>query len=165
MLSAPPGPFATRELFADPFVILASPESRHVRPGPVSVEELVDLPLSANRTCRSTGEVLSLARERGVEPNVVHRSDDNGTIHAGGVRDAVALVPSLVADAGPQEGVVRIALGSEREARLTTGGWQRWRPSSLGAPPGSTPRLRAPPSGSACARRGVVWRQGNARRS
>jgi DNA-binding transcriptional LysR family regulator len=100
-LPAPDGPFRMRELFPDRFVVLAAADSEVGRRGrPVSLGELAELPLIAAHSCRCTGRLETQLRERGFEPNVVHRSDDNGTVHGLVAAGAgVAFVPRLVADA------------------------------------------------------------------
>jgi DNA-binding transcriptional LysR family regulator len=101
MLPVPPGGFAVAELFSDPFVAMVAPDSalgRRARR--VSLREIASLPLVAARTCRSTGQVEAQMRERGYEPNVVHRSDDNGTVLGLVAAGAgIALVPRMVAAA------------------------------------------------------------------
>jgi DNA-binding transcriptional LysR family regulator len=100
MLPAPDGPFRVTELFADRFVILAAPDSEAARRGrPVSLADLAELPLIAAHACRYTSGLETQLRERGFEPNVVHRSDDNGTVRGLVAAGAgVAFVPRLVAD-------------------------------------------------------------------
>ena len=70
------------------------------RGGRPSVRDIADLPLIGNRQCRSTAQVSAFFRTRGVEPRIVFRSDDNGTVQglvAAGV--GCALVPLLTVDA------------------------------------------------------------------
>src|SRR6266540_1100183 len=100
MLPVPEGPFATVELFADPFVVLAAADSALVqRDRRLSVRELAELPLLAANGCRYASHFEAHLRERGLEPNVVHRSDDNGTVLGLVAVDAgVALVPRMVAE-------------------------------------------------------------------
>jgi DNA-binding transcriptional LysR family regulator len=129
MLPAPDGPFQVRELFADRFIVLAAPDSEVAGRGrPLALSELAEPPLIAARACRSTGELETQLRERGFEPNIVHRSDDNGTVHglvAAG--EGVAFVPRLVADSANGELAVlevgehlpprRVALATRRDRR------------------------------------------------
>jgi DNA-binding transcriptional LysR family regulator len=129
MLPAPEGPFPVRELFADRFIVLAAAESELAgRGSPLSLSELAGLPLIAAHACRYTGQLEVQLRERGFEPNVVHRSDDNGTVHGLVAAGAgVAFVPRLVADSVNGELAVlevdehlpprRIALASRRDRR------------------------------------------------
>lgn len=100
MLPVPEGPFAVVELFSDPFVVLAAADSALARrDGRLSVRELAERPLIAAQCCRYTSHVEAQLRERGLEPNVVHRSDDNGTVLGLVAAGAgVALVPRMVAE-------------------------------------------------------------------
>ena len=64
-----------------------------------TLREILDLPLISYRTCRTTQRVEERLRLAGREPEVVFRSDDNGTVQAlvaAGV--GVALVPRLTVD-------------------------------------------------------------------
>jgi DNA-binding transcriptional LysR family regulator len=84
MAPVPEGPFAAIELFADPFVVLTATDFALARrDGRLPVRELAELPLIAAQCCRYTSHVAAQLRERGLEPNVVHRSDDNGTVSSG----------------------------------------------------------------------------------
>jgi DNA-binding transcriptional LysR family regulator len=105
MLPAPEGPFLVRELFAERFVVLAAPQSEVARRGrPLSIRQLAELPLIASHNCRTMAELGRQMRERGLEPSIVHRSDDNGTVQGLVAAGAgVALVPWLVADAANGE--------------------------------------------------------------
>jgi DNA-binding transcriptional LysR family regulator len=100
MLPAPKGPFVVQELFAESFVVLVGANSALARRGrPLSLRELSELPLIAAHDCRYTSQLETQLRERGFEPRVAHRSDDNGTVHGLVAAGAgVAFVPQLVAD-------------------------------------------------------------------
>jgi DNA-binding transcriptional LysR family regulator len=108
MLPAPGGPFAVTELFADPFVVVAAPGSALPRRGsPLSLCDLIDVPLIAAHACRYTGYAEGQMRERGFEPNVAYRTDDNGTLLGLVAAGAgVALVPRLVAESANGDVVV-----------------------------------------------------------
>ena len=57
------------------------------------------MPLIGNRQCRSVHQIENRFRDAGLEPRIVFRSDDNGTIQelvAAGV--GAALVPLLTVD-------------------------------------------------------------------
>jgi DNA-binding transcriptional LysR family regulator len=101
-LPAPEGPFAVRELFSDAFVALVPSDSALAGRGRgLSLKELAELPLIVANGCRYTSQLEAQMRERGFEPNVVHRSDDNGTVHGLVAAGAgVAFVPELVAHGG-----------------------------------------------------------------
>ncbi len=81
----------------------SSPPDRRSREaqGPPSLKEVAGLPLIGFRQCRSIHLVENRFRDAGLEPNIVFRSDDNGTIQglvAAGV--GAALVPLLAVDPG-----------------------------------------------------------------
>jgi DNA-binding transcriptional LysR family regulator len=129
MLPAPEGPFRVRELFSDRLIVLAPADSEVAGRGrPLALSELAELPLIASNACRYTGRVETQLRERGLEPNIVHRTDDNGTVHGLVAAGAgVAFVPRLVADSVNGELAVleigehvpprRIALASRSDRR------------------------------------------------
>ncbi len=100
MLPAPEGPFVVQELFADRFIVLAAAISDvAVRGRPIALPELAELPLIAAHACRYTSRFETLLRERGFEPNIVHRSDDNATVRGLVVAGVgVAFVPRLMAE-------------------------------------------------------------------
>jgi DNA-binding transcriptional LysR family regulator len=129
MLPVPEGPFVVRELFADRFVLLAAAGSEIARRGgPVSLPQLAELPLIAAHDCRHMSQLDLQMRERGFEPTIVHRSDDNGTVLGLVAAGAgVAFVPSLVAEGANGEVAVleleeqlpprRVALASRDDRR------------------------------------------------
>ncbi len=91
MLPYREGPFEVAEALLDPYVVLARPGS-----GIESIEDLNGKPLIAFRNCRSSALCEGALRARGIEPNVVFRSDDNGTVQgfvATGL--GVAVMPRL----------------------------------------------------------------------
>jgi molybdate transport repressor ModE-like protein len=94
------GPFEVRQLMRDPYVLVVPADSPLAeRNEPVSVRDVAQLPLIGFRQCRSLGQVESFFRSRGLELDVVFRSDDNGTMQ-GLVGAAVgsALAPRLTMD-------------------------------------------------------------------
>jgi DNA-binding transcriptional LysR family regulator len=100
MLPAGDGPFETLELMRDPYVVVLPADSPLAqRPKPPSLREVAAMPLIGNRQCRSVHQIENRFRDAGLEPRVVFRSDDNGTIQelvAAGV--GIALVPLLTVD-------------------------------------------------------------------
>jgi len=108
MLPLPSGPYALQHVFSDPFVLLVSAEFASARgDAPVSLAELASLPLITSQRCRSLGGIEAQLRERGLEPNIVHRSDDNGTVRGlAAVGAGVALLPYL--SAGGSDAAVRV---------------------------------------------------------
>jgi DNA-binding transcriptional LysR family regulator len=101
MLPVPEGPFAVLELFSDPFVVMVAHDGALAHgAGEISVRDLASVPVIVARTCRSTAELEAQMRERGLQLDIAHRSDDNGTVLglvATGA--AVALVPRMIARA------------------------------------------------------------------
>ena len=75
---APEGPFTTRPVLDDPFVLLApnTPEWRDRRC--ISVEEIATHPLVGNRNPSCCGQALLAFGD--IEPTFVFESDDNSTI-------------------------------------------------------------------------------------
>lgn len=119
-----PGPFEAVELMRDPYVLVVPTDSplagREKLP---SLREILDLPLISYRTCRTTQRVEDRLRMAGQEPQVVFRSDDNGTVQAlvaAGV--GVALVPRLTVDS-TDESVAVIDLGERVPPRLIGIAW------------------------------------------
>ena len=125
MRPIPAGPFATRDLFADPYVALA-PAGHELarRPRRVPLKELAGLPLITSRTCRYLPELEALIAARGAPPHITHRSDDNGTlvglVAAG---EGIALVPRLVADAAPAD-VVTLEIDEALPPRRIALAWR-----------------------------------------
>jgi DNA-binding transcriptional LysR family regulator len=119
----PEGPFEAVELFRDPFVLLVQAGSPlAVRGEPPTLREIGELPLIGYRQNRNTDERL---RVRGIEPNVIFRSDDNGTVHglvAAGM--GAAVIPSLSVDPH-HEGVLALPLGNRVTPRLVGLAWHK----------------------------------------
>jgi DNA-binding transcriptional LysR family regulator len=109
------GPFEMIDLLRDPYVLLVQAESplaaRGVAP---ALREIAELPLIGFRQCRSSAVLEGHFHDRGLRPEFVFRSDDNGIVQAmvsSGI--GVAVVPRLTVDpndptcvALPLEGVV-----------------------------------------------------------
>ena len=125
MLPVEEGPFATLELMSDPHVLVLpadSPLARRRRTP--TLREVAELPLIGFRQCRSLHQVETRFRDAGLEPRVVFRSDDNGTIQglvAAGM--GAALVPLLSVEPG-QEGVAVVGL-ADVPPRLIGIAWHR----------------------------------------
>jgi DNA-binding transcriptional LysR family regulator len=92
----------------DPYVlVLPSDSPLAERPRPPSLREVAAMPLIGNRQCRSVHQIEHRFRDAGLEPQIVFRSDDNGTIQelvAAGV--GAALVPLLTVDPAHDRTVV-----------------------------------------------------------
>jgi len=119
MLPVEEGPFEPVELMLDPHVLVVPADSDLARrPKPPSLREVAGMPLIGNRLCRSVHQVETRLRDAGVEPQIVFRSDDNGTIQglvAAGV--GVALVPLLTVDTG-DEGTAVLGLADVPPRRI-----------------------------------------------
>src|SRR5919204_692605 len=134
MLPLPPGPFAFVELMRDPYVLVVAEGSALAdRTRPPTPREIVDLPLIANRSCRSFEAGMQILRGAGREPRIVLRSDDNGTVQglaASGM--GVALVPRLTVDES-DERVAVVELGDRFPDRVIGIAWHRDRHRSRAA--------------------------------
>jgi DNA-binding transcriptional LysR family regulator len=77
------GPFASRPLLRDPYVLVVPRASRVARLGrPPTWREIAKLPLIGHRTARFLPRLEAQMRAQGVEPRFVYRSDINATIQA-----------------------------------------------------------------------------------
>jgi molybdate transport repressor ModE-like protein len=93
------GPFESRELLADPYVLLVPADHELADAGHASLADLGDATLIGNRACRSTQLAEGELAQRGVDVDVAFRSDDNGTVQGlVGAGFGVALVPLLTVD-------------------------------------------------------------------
>jgi DNA-binding transcriptional LysR family regulator len=92
------GPYATVDLIADPYVLLVPAGSPLADAAvPPSAKALRETPMIGCRWERR--DIDELLRERGVEPSIVYRSDDNGTVLAFvAAGTGIALVPRLALD-------------------------------------------------------------------
>ncbi len=98
-LSGPPDPeLDVVELLVDPYVLLAPVGSELALRGTrVSLRELADLPFVSYRTPEDSAEPY--LRSRGVEPEIVFRSDESGIVQGlVGAGIGYALVPLLTVD-------------------------------------------------------------------
>jgi DNA-binding transcriptional LysR family regulator len=100
MLPVDVGPYDTRRLMHDPYVLLVRRDSPFAgSKNPPSLKEIAAVPLIGYRQCRSIHAVEERFRGTGLEPEIVFRSDDNTTIQgmvAAGVGSA--LVPRLTVE-------------------------------------------------------------------
>ena len=118
------GPFESTELMRDPYVLVVPADSPLLgREKPPTLREILELPLISYRTCRTTQRVEERLRLAGREPEVVFRSDDNGTVQAlvaSGV--GVALVPRLTVDPF-DDSIAVIDLGDRVPPRIIGVAW------------------------------------------
>ena len=126
VLPLSPGPYETVELFRDPYVLVVPAGSplaaRERKP---SLREIVDQPLISYRTCRTTRRVEDRLRQAGRNPNIVFRSDDNGTVQglvAAGV--GIGIMPRLAVDEG-DSAIEAVHLGDRVPPRLIGLAWHR----------------------------------------
>ena len=126
----PEGPFVTRRVLDDPFVLLApsSPEWRSRRR--VSIDEIATHPLVGNRNPSCCGQALLAFGD--LEPNFVFESDDNSTIQgcvAAGL--GVSLAPMLTIDLDDPTTVI-VEVDPPVPPRTITVSWHaERRPSAL----------------------------------
>ena len=100
VLPVPPGPFEAVELLTDPNLLLVNVSSPLSRlPQPLALRELQDVPLIGPRSCLNGERLESRLRAYGIEPRVIFRSDDNGTVQGlVGAGVGAALMPRLAID-------------------------------------------------------------------
>jgi len=126
VLPLDPGPFESVELFRDPYVLVVPAGSPlGTRDRAPSLRELVEHPLISYRTCRTTQRVEDRLRHVGREPDIVFRSDDNGTIQGlvkAGV--GIAIVPRLTVDA-TDPAITVVDLAERVPPRLIGIAWHR----------------------------------------
>lgn len=126
ILPLEPGPYETVELFHDPYVLVVPAGSPLATRGRApSLRELVEHPLISYRTCRTTKRVEDRLGEAGREPQIVFRSDDNGTVQglvAAGV--GIAIVPRLTVDAA-DAAVTVVGLADRVPPRVIGIAWHR----------------------------------------
>jgi len=127
MLPLPEGPFEAVEVVSDEYLLVSHPDASLA-----SVAELDGVPLIGFRQCRSHRLLEEAMRKLGTEPNVVFRSDDNGTVQsfvATGM--GAAVMPRLAVDLDDSR--VHIAPLDELEPRRIGIVWHRdrWRSPAL----------------------------------
>jgi len=126
MLPVGDGPFEATELLHDPYVVAVPADSALAGRGcPPKLRELAELPVMGFRTCRNEQRIEAYLRTRGIELNVVFRSDDNMTIQAMvAAGEGVALMPRLTL-LPPAEGIALLELEAGFPARLIGVVWHR----------------------------------------
>jgi DNA-binding transcriptional LysR family regulator len=119
-----PGPFESVELMRDPYVLVVPADSPlATREKAPTLREILEMPLISYRTCRTTSRVEERLRVAGKEPDVVFRSDDNGTVQAlVAARVGVALVPKLTVDPADTS-IAVIELGDRVPPRIIGVAW------------------------------------------
>ena len=98
----PPGPFESRLLLLDRWVLVAQTGSKHAAlpPGRLSLRTISELPLVTFRAPRAIDAVLAQFQAAGLEPRVVLQSDYNDAVQELAAAGAgVALMPRLSVNA------------------------------------------------------------------
>ena len=128
------GPFEWVDLFEDPYVLLVQADSPlAARTRPPTLAEIAELPLIGFRTCRSIRLLESHFEARGLRPEFVFRSDDNGTVQGMvGAGIGVAIVPRLTVELNDARTAV-VELGDVVPPRRITLVWHRDRYRSAAA--------------------------------
>ncbi|MDX6591410.1 MAG: hypothetical protein QOJ13_606 [Gaiellales bacterium] len=132
-LPLPDGPFEAIELLRDPYVLVARKDSPIATGPPPTLRDVGELPLISFRTCSNGHQLEAHLKLRGMTPDVVFRSDDNGTMQgmvAAGV--GVALMPLLAVDAADPR-VSVIDMSGRIPPRLIGIAWHRDRVRSTAA--------------------------------
>jgi len=126
MLPMNEAPLEAEQLLVDPYVLIVPAGSGLAGRGkPPSLREVGKEPLIGYRACRSMAAIETAIRRAGAEPNIVFRSDDNGTVQGlVGAGIGVAIVPRLTLL--PTDGGLEvIELGSLVPPRLIGIAWHR----------------------------------------
>jgi DNA-binding transcriptional LysR family regulator len=77
------GPFEFVELLSDPLVLLVRADSELAkRKSALTLEELARIPLMTYQRCRRVTQLAEEMRSRGLQPELLHPSDDNNTLQA-----------------------------------------------------------------------------------
>ncbi len=134
VLPLPEGPFEGIELMRDPYVLMVAADDPLAHEGRgANLGDLVDRPLIGFRHCIAGERTDAHLRAAGVEPRVVFRSDDNGTVQGlVGAGMASALTPLLAADPG-DECVALVPMGDALPDRRIALAWHRDRAVSAAA--------------------------------
>lgn len=127
----PPGPFETKVVLNDPWVLVAQAGSDlALVSAPPTLREIGELPLVCFRSSRAIDPALSTFRERGIDVRIVLRSDYNDIVQgfaAAGL--GVALMPRLAVNA-KDERIAIIELGALIPPRQITIVWHSERAPS-----------------------------------
>lgn len=104
----PPGPFEGVELLCDPYVLVAPADSPLThKQRSLTLSDIAEYPLIGFRQCRSVTQVEAHLAAQGMQPKIIFRSDDNGTVQglvAAGM--GVALAPRLTVEPADRRIVV-----------------------------------------------------------
>jgi DNA-binding transcriptional LysR family regulator len=127
------GPFETVELMTDPYHVIATPGSPLALAGRPPLTRLAEVPIIGSRNCFAGAQIERLLQARGIELNVVFRSDDNGTVQGlVGAGMAAALMPALAIEPNDDQ-VVVLTPAEELPPRRIAIAWHRHRALSPAA--------------------------------
>jgi DNA-binding transcriptional LysR family regulator len=124
-LPLPDGPFEGVELLCDPYVVVAQTESELARNWRSQLGDIAGVPLIGFRQCRSLMHLDAYLESRGIRPNMIFKSDDNGTVQglvAAGI--GAALVPRLTVD-GADSRVTLLPIEDDVPPRRIGLAWHR----------------------------------------
>jgi DNA-binding transcriptional LysR family regulator len=133
-LPLPQGPYESIELLTDPYVLLVPSDSPLAQlKRPPSLKEIVLHPLVGFSRCRATEAIESQLASSGRSPNIVFRSDNNGTVQGlVGAGVGVSISPLLTVNED-DESVVVIELAGRLAPRVIGLAWHRDRHRSRAA--------------------------------
>ena len=127
------GPFEAVQVLTDPYVLIVEAASELPRGGRFTVRGLDGLPLIAFRECRSQRALEAAVQAYGIRPEIVFRSDDNGTVQGlAAAGHGCALVPLLTVDTG-DESIRVVDTAGQLPPRLIALAWHRDRYRSAAA--------------------------------
>jgi DNA-binding transcriptional LysR family regulator len=121
-----PGPFEAVELLRDPYLLLVSSTSPLCRARqPLALRALEGVALIGQRICTYGELVENRMRNHGIEPRVIFRSDDNGTVQGlVGAGVGAAILPRLAIDLS-DELTRSLSLEGEVPPRIICLAWHR----------------------------------------
>ncbi|HEY1384339.1 MAG TPA: LysR substrate-binding domain-containing protein [Dongiaceae bacterium] len=96
ILPLPNGPFQAEVLLHDPYVLVVAADARPRLRKPIRIKDIQSLPLLSFPAGRSVEQVEAYLRSRGINLNVIFRSNYNGTVQGlAAVGEGAALAPRL----------------------------------------------------------------------
>jgi molybdate transport repressor ModE-like protein len=92
----PDGPYQAEVLLHDPYVLVVAADARRRLRRPIRIKDIQNLPLLSFPQGRSVEQVETYLRSRGINLNVIFRSNYNGTVQGlAAVGEGAALAPRL----------------------------------------------------------------------
>jgi molybdate transport repressor ModE-like protein len=96
ILPLPHGPFEAEVLLQDPYVLVVAADAKTKLRPPLRIKDIQSLPLLSFPQGRSVEQVEDFLRSRGIDLNVIFRSNYNGTVQGlAAVGEGAALAPRL----------------------------------------------------------------------